>query len=220
MRSPGRPREAGDSVGTILRAATTLFAEHGFHGVTTRSIAAAAELNIATVHYHLGTKAAIYRAVFARIAAQEQALIAHHTAAFAELDVVEPEQLWPALDELIEAMLATMTEYPETARLWVRRWLERPPIDDDVAADYALPVFTPIRNLLQRAQAAGSVRREGLDLELFLQSFSWMLYGYVVGGPLDWHHIRTDPNDPAQRTAFGAYLKEYARRMLQPIDPR
>jgi AcrR family transcriptional regulator len=38
-----------DSQEHILRAATLLFAEHGYHGVSTREIAGAVDLNVATV---------------------------------------------------------------------------------------------------------------------------------------------------------------------------
>src|SRR5690606_41867061 len=44
FRSP----EYTESVSQILDAATPLFAEHGFNGVTTRQVAAAAGLNIST----------------------------------------------------------------------------------------------------------------------------------------------------------------------------
>jgi hypothetical protein len=47
--------------GRILRAATLLFAEHGYHGVSTREIANAVGLNIATVSRHTGSKAEGFR---------------------------------------------------------------------------------------------------------------------------------------------------------------
>ena len=43
----------------ILEAARTTLARDGFEGITTRRIAEAAGVNIATLHYHFGTKEAL-----------------------------------------------------------------------------------------------------------------------------------------------------------------
>ena len=47
----------------ILRAATKVFAEHGFREATTRMICAEAAVNSALVNYHFRSKADLYRAV-------------------------------------------------------------------------------------------------------------------------------------------------------------
>jgi AcrR family transcriptional regulator len=50
----------------ILDAAERLFAEHGFDGVSLRTIIAEAGVNLAAVHYHFHSKEALLDAVFAR----------------------------------------------------------------------------------------------------------------------------------------------------------
>lgn len=50
----------------ILLAAERLFAEHGFHGVTLRQIAAAADVPLALVGYHYGQKHELFEAIFDR----------------------------------------------------------------------------------------------------------------------------------------------------------
>ena len=47
----------------ILFAARDLFAEYGYHGVTTRMIAKEVGIDISTLHYHWGDKEALYEAV-------------------------------------------------------------------------------------------------------------------------------------------------------------
>jgi AcrR family transcriptional regulator len=64
-RHVGRPR-GGDPVETrrgILDAARECFAASGFVGATTRQVAARAGVNVATLHYHFGSKERLYRAV-------------------------------------------------------------------------------------------------------------------------------------------------------------
>ena len=214
MRSPGRPKDApGDSVERILRAATALFADRGLHGVSTREIAAAAGLNIATVSYHLGSKAELYQAVFRRLAAEERGLVEEAIARADAAALASPPALRGLLGELIDALLAQTIERPETARLWVRRWLERPAEAAGLEAEVSAPLYRQLHELIARAQAAGAVRREGLDIDLCLQGFSWVLYGYMVGGPLDGER-RADPADPARLAAFRAFLHDYVCRML------
>ncbi len=50
----------------ILDAAETLFANQGFHATTLRQITRTAGVNLAAVHYHLGSKQALVHAVFER----------------------------------------------------------------------------------------------------------------------------------------------------------
>ena len=50
----------------ILDAAETLFTEHGFDATTLRQITGAAEVNLAAVNYHFGSKEELIREVFRR----------------------------------------------------------------------------------------------------------------------------------------------------------
>lgn len=74
-RTVGRPRD-GTSAETrreILEAAEECFAASGFVGATTRHVASRASVNIATIHYHFGSKEGLYRAV---LEAAEKARVA------------------------------------------------------------------------------------------------------------------------------------------------
>ncbi len=65
QRAVGRPRDGNpaETRREILRAAEESFAAAGFSGATTRQVAAKAGVNVATLHYHFGTKEGLYRAV-------------------------------------------------------------------------------------------------------------------------------------------------------------
>lgn len=63
----GRPKNAQPEVtaGKILAASTELFASHGFHGTSFRTIAKASGLSIGTIQHHFGTKDRLYEACVA-----------------------------------------------------------------------------------------------------------------------------------------------------------
>lgn len=48
----------------VLQAAMEVFAETGYHAATTRAICSRAQVNLASIHYHFGDKAELYREVF------------------------------------------------------------------------------------------------------------------------------------------------------------
>lgn len=54
----------GETVQRILRAATVLFAERGFAETSLRTITGMADVNLAAVNYHFGTKKSLIQAVF------------------------------------------------------------------------------------------------------------------------------------------------------------
>lgn len=55
-----------ETVAKILHAATLLFAERGFSETSLRTITGMAEVNLAAVNYHFGSKKALIQAVFSR----------------------------------------------------------------------------------------------------------------------------------------------------------
>jgi AcrR family transcriptional regulator len=56
----------GETVQRILRAATILFAERGFSETSLRTITGLADVNLAAVNYHFGTKKSLIQAVFSQ----------------------------------------------------------------------------------------------------------------------------------------------------------
>ncbi len=57
---PKKPQE-DDTSSRIVAAATQLFATKGYEGTSTKEICDAAEVNVAAVHYHFGSKEELYR---------------------------------------------------------------------------------------------------------------------------------------------------------------
>src|SRR5438445_1583873 len=71
----------------LLAAATTLFAEHGFHGTTIREIAARAGVNVAAGNYYYGSKKALYLEVLRAQFAEIRALVRARGAAPSEREL-------------------------------------------------------------------------------------------------------------------------------------
>ena len=72
-KKPGRasaaatqPTGSASTPGRILQAAERLFSERGIDAVSLREITVAADVNIAAVHYHFGSKAAVLEKIFER----------------------------------------------------------------------------------------------------------------------------------------------------------
>lgn len=78
-KAPARARTTKAKTGTgsrsqgtrdrILDAAEKLFAERGFHGVSVRDVTGAADVDVALVAYHFGSKQGLLESVFMRRAA-------------------------------------------------------------------------------------------------------------------------------------------------------
>ena len=58
--------QAAETKDLILDTAESLFSENGVEGVSLRALTRAAGVNLASVHYHFGSKEAVAKAVFAR----------------------------------------------------------------------------------------------------------------------------------------------------------
>ena len=86
----------------ILDTAEELFAEYGFDATSLRAITAAAQVNLAAVNYHFGSKEALIDAVFAR---RVEPMNQTRLDALAELQTRHGEQPVP-LDALIRAFVA------------------------------------------------------------------------------------------------------------------
>ena len=147
--------ETIDTRQRLLDAATTLFAEHGFHRTTARDIAELAEVNLAAANYHFGSKRDLYlevlRAGFAGIRA---ALTRRHA------DVPPPEALVrlprKRIERLLAARILTMFEMVVGPPPGLHaRLMQREMTDPSEALPIIVDEFIrPMRNELQVLIAA------------------------------------------------------------------
>lgn len=130
----------------ILQAATELFAEKGFAQASTRQIATRANVNIASLHYHFGDKADLYRTVFNEFSRRLQATalaIDFETASFAEIYTASNRQFFAHLTDPHLPRLAAR-ERLEPSGVLGDAWLEdvrrrHQMIDRAIARELGLP---------------------------------------------------------------------------------
>lgn len=87
----------------ILGVAETLFARHGFAGASLRQVTAAANVNLAAVNYHFGSKESLIEEVFRR---RLDELNRHRLTALAEVGA----QSDPTLEDVLDAFVRPALE--------------------------------------------------------------------------------------------------------------
>jgi AcrR family transcriptional regulator len=98
----------------VLEAASALFAERGFTGTTIREIAERAKVNVATGHYHFGSKLELYlEAVGGQFAELDARLLAEHAKpSDGDLDRLSRKEVEALLGRRIRTMFAFLIGPP------------------------------------------------------------------------------------------------------------
>lgn len=143
----------------ILDATESLLAEHGVAGTSVRMITDMAQVNVAAVNYHFGSKEKLIRAVIAR---RLSVLEAARTAAFDELDArTAQEGRAPTPRELAEVLivpvfahaLADDTGWPNFIR-FVSRLAWEPGVEELAPPESSLRLFERLDAMVQRTLPA------------------------------------------------------------------
>ncbi|MFC6885531.1 MULTISPECIES: TetR/AcrR family transcriptional regulator [Actinomadura] len=189
----------------VLDVATRLFAALGYDGTSTRLIAEAAGLNIATVAYHFGGKRDLYLAVMERAHQTERAALESVLAG------ITPDA--SGLRALLDRYLDFCVERPEIPSLWMHRWLSD-------AADVAHLENLYVKPLME--MVAGAVREAvgpGVDVEYAVWTAVWCTHGFCRGGVIDADGRRRGRDDPKEIARFRAYLHRMTGAALGLPDP-
>ncbi|WP_214324631.1 TetR/AcrR family transcriptional regulator [Nonomuraea sediminis] len=194
-------------VEVILKAATQLFAALGYDGTSTRQIADAAGLNIATVSYHVGGKRELYLAVIERAHQDERAALEASLARFPGDDPVV------AIHGLIDDYLDFCVEHPEVPALWMHRWLSDAGDLTELEKEYVQPLVAAVATALEPAVAAGAIDQD-VDLQFAIWTTIWCVHGFTKGGVLDTDGRRRAGGDPAVVRRFRAHLHQTMHRAL------
>jgi AcrR family transcriptional regulator len=159
----------------ILAAAEELLARGGFHGTSTRDIAAAARIPHATCVYHFARKEQLYAAVLEHIAAE---LVAELT----RLSATATTARWPEiLDELARGFARWAALRPDRVKLLVRELLDNPVRLPRAHKLPLAPVLERAAALVAAADAAGAC--DAGDPEVAVLHFVGALSYFVAAWP-------------------------------------
>ena len=189
----------------ILAAAEELLARSGFHGTSTRDIAAAARIPHATAVYHFARKEQLYAAVLEHIAAE---LVTE----LARLSATVGAASWPTiLDELARGFARWAEQRPDRVKLLVRELLDNPVRLPRAHKLPLAPVLQQAAALVAAADAAGAC--DAGDPEVAVLHFVGALSYFVAA----WPTVERIVGAARARRITGSYEREVielARRVF------
>ncbi|WP_226468244.1 TetR/AcrR family transcriptional regulator [Luteimonas panaciterrae] len=121
---PSPPGHQFSTKDRILGAAEELFAQHGFGGTSLRQVTSRADVNIAAVNYHFGSKENLVNEVFRR---RMDEMSAARLALLKEAQQAHPCELEPILAAFVEPALALTQDRGSRAfvRVIARAYVEK-----------------------------------------------------------------------------------------------
>lgn len=181
----------------ILAAVAPVFAEQGFDGATTRTLAAAAGVNVATLAYHFGDKQGLYDALVDRTYAQ---LLTVELPADPTVDTRE------RLRAMVRRLWAFVRGHRQEVQVLLRHVLERRHLPPAVAARWLPAILERVQGALAALELTPDPRTR-----LALVSLNHLLARYAVGDAEDLRML-TGVADPD--AAVGDHLADVAVRLL------
>lgn len=204
-RSTVEPEPAASSTrGTILAAATPLFASSGIQGTTIRQVAAAARVNSQLIYYYFANKEGLFRAVLEGAAGRVAALLARAAISNGPLE----ERLASFVSEWVKV---TLEEAP-TLRMLHRAMLEG---DVAFAADvqrYAGGHAEQIGSLIDEGKRSGVFRRD-LDTRRAVASLVGMVQYLAIAESILFPSAKLKTSR-SEREAMGRHTAELFLRGL------
>jgi AcrR family transcriptional regulator len=154
MTAVARRTDDAETRDRVLRAATDLFAERGFHGTKVRDIAARAGANVAAGHYHFGSKRDLYVEVLRACFAEVRETLARSGVQPTPAALARMSR--PALERLIEkrmgVMMGTLLGPPPSAHgtLMLREMLDPSDALPIVVAEFVEPMLRETSEIVRR----------------------------------------------------------------------
>nr|WP_295467911.1 TetR/AcrR family transcriptional regulator [Mesorhizobium sp.] len=145
-------RSAAATRARILESAEAEFADHGFDGVSVRQIALRAEVPVALINYHYGSKEGLYRAIFEMRAP----MIVDQRLAGLRLAEMEPDQE-RKVEMIVKAVLVpnlhmrSAEKNSSYARILAREVSDPKSHDRKVIQEFFDPIAYKVTEALQKA---------------------------------------------------------------------
>lgn len=171
-------RDAEATQQQILDAAELEFARHGLYGARLSTIAKAAGVTTAMIHYYFKNKEGLYKAVLQRPATELATELAE-----LNLDELPPQE---ALEVMIRAAIAFESLHPHRQMLWFQEANQNRGEYFKLSQQHFTNVHAYLHRILERGVVEGSFRP--LDPQLTtLHIISVCIFYFIVHD--NWRHL-------------------------------
>lgn len=181
----------------LIAAATVLFADHGYQGVSIRQIGEAAGVNSAMISYYFGGKQGLYDAVLGTQMAPVKA--------FAEEDMshMDPRDV---IRRYAAQMLRVHQEKPHLLAYIFREFTTPSDTNNSIFCDIAPKLFQLLAGALTR----------GVDGKIFRADLDVPSATLLLAGIVNFHYLSRNPRDKLGVTSIGGMSEE--RYLRQAVD--
>jgi len=194
----------------VLRAATELFAERGFHGTKVRDIAERAGANVAAGHYHFGSKRDLYVEVLRQTFAEIRGVLARGGVRPdpAALDRMSRAELEAAFERRIGIVLETLLGPPPSLHgaLMQREMLDPSDALPIVVEEFIEPMVAETGEIIRRLAP-------GLDAERLrwcVMSVMGQAIFYRFTMPAALRVLRLQEFSPAYERRLAAHIAAFS----------
>lgn len=190
----------------ILAAAEEVFATKGFAGASTREIAAKANVNISSLHYHWESKETLYLAVFENIYDRILDLVRRAIPA----DVRQPAKQ-SVVDDAVGGIFDFFADHPNVPKLLVRRLLENAESHVDIERDVLVPAW---RVFAGWTQAFSGRKLKDVDSQLFMLTIHNVVLLFLLDSRQFTSLMGGSVYTPEVRRRVRTYIIKLVHRML------
>jgi AcrR family transcriptional regulator len=194
----------------LLQVATELFAQKGFHGVSTREITQQARANLSSLYFHWQSKENLYLAAYCDLF-QRLAALSQDFFDLLEKGLRTHESLEQVLYPLADLVFDFYEANPELARLNLHRVLEDGAIAIQVEQEFENPFYRTLAGCYQRLTEAGFIQVS--DPEFLPFSLEILLDLYFANPKRLERRLRM--NQKALRTRLRSHFRETFVRLVK-----
>ncbi|HWP64379.1 MAG TPA: helix-turn-helix domain-containing protein [Candidatus Limnocylindria bacterium] len=197
----------------ILEAAEQVFAERGFEGASTREIAARADVNISSLHYHWASKETLYVAVFRNVFAR---IMDHLESSITPLlERAAPRAESPEMvDRVMRELFDFFAARPTIPRLLLRRIVESEDRDHGLERDVLGPAWEHFTAWTRQAKLDDASAR------LFMLTMHSVVMVYALDSAPYCTVLGGSVQDPRLADALRTHVAELACALLERMAAR
>lgn len=188
----------------IIEAAQVLFAEEGFHGTSTRDIAAASGLNLSLISYYFGGKEGLYKTVIQEFVQHVFSQIERAVEEF-EKEEVTRSTIQKTLELLVETLVNLRIENQHMAKILTWEKLSGMPFSRDIHEDIMAKAGLKLGSIVLRGQKAGLVKAQ-VNPQFFLMCLVESIMGFFNTMDCNLSSHRELYAMPEQKDAFKKQL--------------